>query len=105
MIVWGGADGSLRDDGYEYDPNTDTWAGPITTTGAPVARWRHSAVWTGKEMIAWGGEDGIDRINTGGAYEPLINLSAGTYNGTLTVSAPGASNNPQIINTTFTVSP
>ena len=32
----------------------DTWT-PTTLTNAPTARWRHTAVWTGSEMIVWGG--------------------------------------------------
>ena len=27
----------------------------MTTTGAPAARGYHTAVWTGSEMIVWGG--------------------------------------------------
>src|SRR5438046_2115510 len=32
----------------------DTWTA-TSTTGAPAARERHTAVWTGSEMIVWGG--------------------------------------------------
>jgi len=38
----------------------DYWQRPITSTiGAPAARTGHTAVWTGSEMIVWGGSDGI----------------------------------------------
>ena len=30
----------------------------------------HTAVWTGSEMIVWGGSDGFDYLNTGGRYNP-----------------------------------
>ena len=30
----------------------------MTTTGAPTARAIHTAVWTGSEMIVWGGYNG-----------------------------------------------
>ena len=32
----------------------DSWT-PTSTYGAPVARNRHTAVWTGTRMIVWGG--------------------------------------------------
>jgi hypothetical protein len=32
----------------------DTWTA-TSTTNAPSARWDHTAVWTGSEMIVWGG--------------------------------------------------
>jgi N-acetylneuraminic acid mutarotase len=67
MIVWGGwYHDTIRSEvfntGGRYNPTTDTWA-PVTTTGAPSARRGHTAVWTGTEMIVWGGSDG-------GRYNP-----------------------------------
>jgi hypothetical protein len=41
----------------------------ISTTNAPTARWDHTAVWTGIEMIVWGGWIG-SYSNTGGRYDP-----------------------------------
>ena len=60
MIVWGGTVeitmdcGSVRY-GYRYDPASDSWtATPLT--GAPsLGRMEATAVWTGSEMIVWGG--------------------------------------------------
>src|SRR5947207_9950101 len=40
---------------------------PTTTVNAPLARGSHTAVWTGREMIVWGGEQN-DVLNTGGSY-------------------------------------
>ena len=37
---------------------------------APTARGRHTAVWTGSEMIVWGGLDATNALNTGAAYDP-----------------------------------
>jgi hypothetical protein len=58
MIVWGGCVGpscrSSTNTGGRYDPATDTWV-VTSTTNAPSARFRHTAVWTGSEMIVWGG--------------------------------------------------
>ena len=53
MIVWGGANGSLNTGG-RYNPSTDSWTA-TSMTNAPSARADHTAVWTGSEMIVWGG--------------------------------------------------
>ena len=58
MIVWGGYySGSVLNGGGRYNPVADSWTA-VTTTGAPAARYRHTAVWTGSEMIVWGGFNG-----------------------------------------------
>jgi N-acetylneuraminic acid mutarotase len=75
MIVWGGVHGSTNtdfNDGGRYTPATDTWL-PTTITGAPAARSVHTAVWTGSEMIIWGGYDGANGLNDGGRYNPSTN--------------------------------
>jgi hypothetical protein len=42
--------------GGRYDPATDSWAAtPFTGASVPSGRWYHTAVWTGTEMIVWGG--------------------------------------------------
>jgi N-acetylneuraminic acid mutarotase len=75
MIVWGGgappAGGgnlTLLGDGARYDPVANTWT-PISNIGAPTPRVDHTAVWTGKEMIVWGGSAGED----GARYDPMTN--------------------------------
>ncbi len=40
---------------------------PTSTTNAPSARSYHTAVWTGSEMIVWGGGSDLD---TGARYDP-----------------------------------
>ncbi len=74
MIVWGGGTESLStsfNTGGRYDPATDSWT-PTSTLNAPTARSGHSAVWTGTEMIVWGGgtESLSTSFNTGGRYDP-----------------------------------
>ncbi len=59
MIVWGGAIASFDysqtyNDGARYDPHADAWS-PMTSLGAPLPRFGHTAVWTGAAMIVWGG--------------------------------------------------
>src|SRR6266704_2962589 len=46
----------------------DTWTA-TNLTNAPVARYYHTAVWTGNEMIVWGGIN-TALLNTGGRYNP-----------------------------------
>ena len=41
-----------------------------TLVGAPLVRAYHTAVWTGTEMIVWGGDTGTAYLNTGGRYTP-----------------------------------
>src|SRR5882724_11724865 len=47
----------------------DTWTA-TTLMNAPSARWYHTAVWTGAEMIVWGGFAG-NALDTGGRYDPI----------------------------------
>ena len=72
MIVWGGK-GDLSSevigDGWIYDYKHEDWL-VVTAEGAPAARAGHSAVWTGKQMIIWGGE-GVDGfLGDGAMYDP-----------------------------------
>jgi N-acetylneuraminic acid mutarotase len=80
MIVWGGWNGDdvARDyalHGGRYDPVHDRWR-PISDVGAPEPREDHTAIWTGREMIVWGGvrRDGPDgerrQLASGGRYDP-----------------------------------
>lgn len=68
MIIWGGQDipllqnswsNAALSDGGMFDPYTNTWTSmsqPISAIISP--RQLHSAVWTGNEMIIWGGGTG-----------------------------------------------
>src|SRR4030095_15366023 len=62
----------------------DTWT-PTSTTNAPTGRGSHTAVWTGSEMIIWGGEGpGGILFNTGGRYNPSMR----SWTATSTTNAP-----------------
>lgn len=88
MIVWGGAsrdDSRVFEDGARYDPATDRWT-PISTTGAPKGRVFASALWTGAEMVFWGGvndpqANGVSDpgryVGTGGRYNPTTDTWVG----------------------------
>ena len=73
MIVWGGV-GCGRNcrlnTGGRYNPSTDSWAA-TSISNAPASRWEHTAVWTGTEMIIWGGTDQAQYLNTLGIYNPV----------------------------------
>jgi len=86
MIVWGGlnADNSEMASGARYDPSADAWSPTSTGANLPAARSGHTAVWTGTEMIIWGGLSGGTYFNTGGAYRPSTN----TWRATSLASAP-----------------
>jgi N-acetylneuraminic acid mutarotase len=69
MIVWGGLDAQFANPlntGGRYDPDADSWR-PTSTINVPDARYLHTAVWTDREMIVWGGSNG-NSLNTGGRY-------------------------------------
>jgi N-acetylneuraminic acid mutarotase len=61
----------------------DAW-GATSTVNAPTARDSHTAVWTGSEMIVWGGADSTSTFNTGGRYNP----STDSWTATSTTNAP-----------------
>ena len=65
----------------------DTWTA-TSTTNAPAARWFHTAVWTGSEMIVWGGKTNFSPgpLNTGGRYNPITD----SWTATSTTNAPDA---------------
>jgi N-acetylneuraminic acid mutarotase len=73
MIVWGGFsfDGTFHwwNTGSRYNPGADSWTA-VSTTNAPEGRYAHTAVWTGSEMVVWGGVGMNGGFNTGGKYNP-----------------------------------
>lgn len=82
MLVWGTStnasdDGLPDDDGGDgplprgglYDPATNRWH-PIAAGPLP-GRILHTAVWTGQDMLVWGGSaDGETGLADGAAYRP-----------------------------------
>ncbi|MEX2554185.1 MAG: hypothetical protein WEB06_00965 [Actinomycetota bacterium] len=76
LIVWGGRGGttnfSPRANGAAYEPGEDRWS--ALPAGPLAARWGPSAVWTGREVLFWGGaNDGSNddvRFKDGAAYSP-----------------------------------
>ena len=96
LIVWGGVaftpSSVTLGDGAAYDPATDTWT-PISRVLAPSPRVFHTAVWTGTEMVVWGGFADLvipgpppTALVTGAVYDP----STDTWRPTATAHAPPA---------------
>ena len=84
LLVWGGQTGTdglgamvLTQTGGRYDPAADTWLGALPTDAAPSARAFAAAVWTGGELIVWGGQTGAsygtpDLAIDGHRYRPGV---------------------------------
>ena len=70
MVGGGSYTDNVFNTGGRYNPLTDTWTA-TSQVNAPAARAGPTAVWTGSEMIVWGGGDaGFTQLNTGGRYNP-----------------------------------
>ena len=88
-IVWGGQgwawpNSVYFDSGGLYDPSTNSWSPTGSGSGHPAARALHTAIWTGTDMIVWGGRgaSGSSVGNTGGRYDPLTDSWTPTSTGT-----------------------
>jgi hypothetical protein len=88
MIVWGGLRNARHlatEAGAIYDPRRAVWR-PMTLTDVPGPRGYHAAVWTGAEMIVWGGVSTSLRLTTvvlndGGRYDPKTDRWTPVYTG------------------------
>lgn len=75
VVAWGGCTGvpfcdTFYNSGGRYNPDTNSWT-PTSDTSAPAARSDHKAVWTGSEMLVWGGYNGSSYPAAGGRYNPV----------------------------------
>jgi hypothetical protein len=87
MIVWGGVDENFNvtNTGGRYNPVNDSWVA-TSLASAPSPRAVDAGVWTGSEMIVWGGGDTGGFFNTGGRYNP----NTDSWRATSTANAPSA---------------
>jgi N-acetylneuraminic acid mutarotase len=90
MIVWGGAmsGGAVPlNDGGRYNPAGNSWTS-VSAAGTPAARYGHTAVWAGNQMVIWGGisSGGTVYLNDGGLYRPV----GDSWNPVSTAGAPAA---------------
>jgi hypothetical protein len=82
MIIWGGTSSDVAPYPattdfraiYKYNPTTNVWTKISTFSGTPPAlpRTHHSAIWTGTEMIIWGGTYKDVGVNYN--YNDVINI-------------------------------
>ena len=77
VLIWGGKvppgvsgnNGVLTNEGALFNPETNSWRA-ISTRNAPSPRMDHVAVWTGTQMIVFGGSDNTRNIKgNGGIYD------------------------------------
>jgi N-acetylneuraminic acid mutarotase len=87
MIVWGGTQNNgitQLNTGGRYNIGTNGWT-PTTANNAPDARFLHTGIWSGNEMIVWGGvAQNLFYLNTGGRYSP----GTGSWTVTSTTNVP-----------------
>jgi N-acetylneuraminic acid mutarotase len=87
MIVWGGTQNNgitQLNTGGRYNVGTDSWTA-TTVINAPNARFLHTGIWSGNEMIVWGGVDeNLFYLDTGGRYSP----GTGSWTVTSITNAP-----------------
>ena len=79
MIVWGGYDdhpSPLRSGG-RLNLATGSWLPTSDGGGSPAARYYHTAVWTGTEMIVWGGTDGRSNGDMEAAGDTTLRTTVG----------------------------
>lgn len=94
VIIWGGTTSTMTNlgfdptfaDGARFNPATGVWT-PLSNTNAPSGRYGHSTVWTGTEMIVWGGQrlnasNMNEMLNTGARYNPSTDTWTATDNAT-----------------------
>jgi hypothetical protein len=74
------------DSGGRYNPVSNSWVATAVDANTPPPRSRHTAVWTGTQMIIWGGNDVDEEFNDGGHYYPATD----SWTPTATAGAPSA---------------
>jgi hypothetical protein len=74
MVIWGGGNvntpSSFVDTGARYNPSLDLWT-PMSSLNVPQARGHHEIVWTGTEVVIFGGAGtGFVNLFSGARYNP-----------------------------------
>ena len=74
MLVWGGftrpfgGPDTYFDDGDAYLPATGSWV-HLSQLGAPSPREHSTSLWTGEQMLIWGGDGPSGILGDGAAYD------------------------------------
>lgn len=86
VLVWGGVNAggnTLLNQGYLYDPATDTWS-PMAVLGAPGGALENSMAFTGSQLIVY-----ESQLAQGGAYD----VATDKWTAILTTGAPSPRSN------------
>jgi hypothetical protein len=81
LIVWGGSDKKFVEavnNGAAYDPRTGGWQQlPPAPEGQTFlgGDWRNSSVWTGRELLLWGGDTPVDPQRQPRLFKPARGLA------------------------------
>ena len=84
LAIWGGVTGVATTeralgDGAFYDPVSDAWTRMAPAqVNQPPARSRHSTVWTGSEIVIWGGLATSSALDDGARYQGAVDQWAAT---------------------------
>ena len=72
MIVWGGeTSGAYLGDGGLWSPETNLWTDISSVLpGAPPGRSGHAGVWTGTDLLVWGGRSTAGLLKDANTYTP-----------------------------------
>ncbi|MCP5519780.1 MAG: hypothetical protein H7A45_21275 [Verrucomicrobiales bacterium] len=79
LLFWGGeGEAGPVGDGARLELNSggvpSAWS-PLSLSGAPSARSGHAAVWTGQQMVIWGGRNAAgELVGDGAAYDPATDV-------------------------------
>ena len=81
MIIWGGESNypypsMPTNTGARYSPVVNSWTA-TSLVNAPTARLLFTAIWTGTQMIIWGGDHG-PYTSTGALYCDATSIAPGT---------------------------
>ncbi len=90
MIIWGGSDGGLLNTGSRYYSPADTWI-PMRTPHPVLQlapRSGAAAVWTGSDMIIWGGHYYGGYYNTGAIYHRNLDPDSDPWEPTPMTNVP-----------------
>ena len=73
VLMWSGSTpagtSEPRSDGYAFDARANRWTAMPPSPLTP--RMNPAAVWTGRELLVWGGFSATRPLADGGAYDPL----------------------------------
>lgn len=77
LFIFGGGNNNVAlGDAAIYDPATDSWSLVVDMTNAPSARWGATLLWTGREILVYGGRATLSgpALTSGASFDPATGL-------------------------------